>query len=190
MPHTTTIGFPPTPINHLLFADDVAIIFTPTEAQKMLDIAAAHSLQLDTDGIRPNVRCSTAHPLDSSHCTTKPYTQSMNLSTQELLSNTLVCPPLRFSPTLHPAPSLQWPTFKLLGLAPLVSASCCAPTYTAHSSVQNLSTDTRLPPDHRNRSRPDRRRHEKRGEPPVAMATGLASWQTSRVLLWDRPCLM
>jgi len=44
--HTTTVGSPPTPINSLLFADDVALIGTPTEVQQMLDIAASHSLHL------------------------------------------------------------------------------------------------------------------------------------------------
>ena len=45
-PLTTRVGLPGTLINSLLFADDVAILGTPTEVQQMLAIAANHSLSL------------------------------------------------------------------------------------------------------------------------------------------------
>jgi hypothetical protein len=44
--YTTTVGPNATPTNSLLFADDVALFGTATEVQRMLDIAADHSLQL------------------------------------------------------------------------------------------------------------------------------------------------
>jgi hypothetical protein len=45
-PLTTRLSTPPTPVNSLLFADDVALIGTPTEVQHMLNIAAHHSFNL------------------------------------------------------------------------------------------------------------------------------------------------
>lgn len=41
-----TVADPPIVINSLLFADDVAIIGTPSEVQQMLNIASTHSFQL------------------------------------------------------------------------------------------------------------------------------------------------
>lgn len=45
-PLTTSVGYPRHPLIHFLFADDVALIGTLPEVQRMLDLAGQHSFQL------------------------------------------------------------------------------------------------------------------------------------------------
>ncbi|KAG2178935.1 hypothetical protein INT43_001782 [Umbelopsis isabellina] len=96
---TTTVGSPPIPINSLLFADDVALLGTPTEVQQMLDIAAAYSLK---QGYRWSpTKCAVLNGPRQFTLYDEVLPTVDELSILAYHSNALACPPPRCSRTAY-----------------------------------------------------------------------------------------